>query len=234
MQGMASRHAVLRRPVARAQMRAARRAAPVGEPAALLAQVGEAQRSASTRSSSVASSSVSTPARAERLAQLASRAARRRRAKRLRKPRVVGVDDQLLAGLGVAASSPGRGRAGPSRAGRTGAPPSPRGAAPAGPAAFSQPGALMKSETTKSVERRLIVRCAASSSSRRSVAPRGRFGGRAPPSRCSRCSTWTPAAARRQHGVDVGAVEQGADAVAVARQQARQHGDELARDACAW
>ena len=38
------------------------------------------------------------------------------------------------------------------------------------------------------------------------------------------------AAARRQHGVDVVAVEQGADAVAVAREQARQHGDELARD----
>ena len=38
------------------------------------------------------------------------------------------------------------------------------------------------------------------------------------------------AAARRQHGVDLAAVEQRADAVAVAREQARQHGDELARD----
>ena len=39
-----------------------------------------------------------------------------------------------------------------------------------------------------------------------------------------------PAAARRQHGVDVRAVEQGADAVAAPRQEARQNGDELARD----
>ena len=38
------------------------------------------------------------------------------------------------------------------------------------------------------------------------------------------------AAARRQHGVDLGAVEQGADAVAVPREQPRQHADELARD----
>ena len=39
------------------------------------------------------------------------------------------------------------------------------------------------------------------------------------------------AAARRQDGVDLGAVEQGADPVAVAGEQPRQHGDEVAGDA---
>ena len=91
------------------------------------------------------------------------------------------------------------------------------------PSARSQPGALMKSETTKTLQRRLIDalrrRAAARAGrSRRRAASAGRAA-----IRCSRCSTCTAAAARRDHGVDVVAVEQRADAVAVARQQPREH-----------
>ena len=110
---------------------------------------------ASSRSSSVASSSVSTPACAS-ASRNVGLALRGQRLEALAKAGSCGVDEQLLAGLGVVASSPGRGRAAPSRAGRTGAPRSPRGAAPAGASASSQPGALMKSETTNTVERRVI------------------------------------------------------------------------------
>ena len=74
----------------------------------------------------------------------------------LAKAGVVRVDEQLLAGLGV----PHRHQAEVGQlaapAGRAAAPPPPRGAAPAGASGFSQPGSLMKSDTTNTVERRWI------------------------------------------------------------------------------
>ena len=69
-------------------------------------------------------------------ASSAARAAAMRQS--ARGSRVVGVDQQLLAGLGVATIGPGRGRAAPSPAGRTGARRPPRGAPVGQPC--SQPG----------------------------------------------------------------------------------------------
>ena len=86
----------------------------------------------------------------------------------------------------------------------------------------------MKSETTNTSERR--------GASRRRCA--GARPGRWPPTAraagpvqhpVQEMQHLAPAAARRDHGIDAVAVEQRADAIAVARQEARQHGDELGR-----
>ena len=93
------------------------------------------------------------------------------------------------------------------------------------------PAALMKSETTKTSERRVIELAAPRAAGRaRSVVPRLRCAPAAAASRCRRCSTW-----RRplRAGITVStlvAVEQRADAVAVARQQAREHARRTRRD----
>ena len=92
--------------------------------------------------------------------------------------------------------------------------------------ASSQPGWLMKSDTTSTSERRLIVPAAAFSRSASEVPP--------PPAwACGRCAHalhqvqhMQARQPRRQHGVDPRAVEHRADAVAVAREHPRQQRDE--------
>jgi hypothetical protein len=60
-----------------------------------------------------------------------------------------------------------------------------------------------------------------------------RFGAGRSSIECRMRSTWRRPAARGDHGVDVLAVEQRAHLVAVAREDARQHRDEIRRHRCA-
>ncbi len=86
----------------------------------------------------------------------------------------------------------------------------------------------MKSETTNISERRGAIVYAVRSSSPRSVAPVSTRGGPVQHP-VQQVQHVPPAASRRDHRVDAVAVEHRAHAVAVPRQDPRQHGDELAR-----
>ena len=173
---------------------------------------------ARTRSSSVDSDTASTPARrnASRDARLAGRGrlrepapeaavvrCRRRAARRSRRPRMIDRADvrQL------------RSRAGPTS--RTAMTSCRRLSRSSG---RSQPGALMKSDTTKTSDRRLIALRPASSSGARSVngalARRGCAAGRR-----SRRRTWTRPLRGRDRALDAAAVEHRPDPVAAPGQQ---------------
>ena len=183
---------------------------------------------ASTRSSSVDelervdAGLARTRARSVRLALLA-----RLRAKRLRKPRSC-VSTKSCSPVSASCITQ-QAEVGQLHLERivAAAPRRPRGAARAARAARSQPGALMKSETTNTSERRGIT-CARrrAAARRRSVAPRR--GARRP--RLHRGAAGAARGAGRcapgSRASTLVAVEQRADAVAVARQQPRQHGDE--------
>jgi hypothetical protein len=206
--------------------RAVGRPGPVGEPAALLLQVGEAQHRVDEVVVGAELEGVDAGA-GERLAQLRL-ALLGGGGEALAEALVVGVDDDLLAGLGVLH----------------------RHQADVG---------QVHLERVEQAHRRHLValrelaegafparradevgddedrRAALDRALRRQqqLAQVGRAAGalgRARRHPLQQVEDVDAAAARRQHGVDVVAVEEGADAVAVAREQARQHGDELARD----
>ncbi len=136
------------------------------------------------------------------------------------------LDVNLLARLGVLAAQAGRCPGSPPRAGRAARPRPPRAAGTGASGRCSQPAAAMKSETTKTSERRRSVLPARSRIRARSVAP----GVRTPvlahdlmdqPQRLDLAASW------RHHLVDVAREQHRADTVAVARQQARDHAGEV-------
>ena len=150
--------------------------------------------------------------------------------KALAKARVVGVHQHLLAGLGSRAWSAGRGRAGPAPADRAARTATTSWRCASSASGRSQPGSLMKSETTNTRRAALdhgrrrtrAGRAAASCPTRRAHGPRLHA--------VQQVQHVAPPAAGGDHRVHARAVEQRADAVAVAREHAREHGDELGRD----
>ena len=96
----------------------------------------------------------------------------------------------------------------------------------------SQPGALMKSEMTKTSERRLIA-CKPAFEQRRQVGERRARQARLLEQVVDQAQHLDPPAAGRDRALDPAAVEHRADPVAVAGQQARQGGHEIDQHRCA-
>ena len=119
----------------------------------------------------------------------------------------MGVDEQLLAGLGVAHHEQRRDRATPSPTDRRAAPPMISWRRAKWASGLAQPGALMKSETTKTRDRLCMTRKAVCRKSRRFVAAdREALGpGKHPVENMERVA---PTAPRGNHGVDAVAIKQ--------------------------
>ena len=141
---------------------------------------------------------------------------------------VVRVDEELLAGLGVLDHHHARDPAAPSRADRSSRTATISCRCASRASASVQPGALMKSDTTKTSERRGIIWkpvCSSSLEVRRAGVALDR-----PREHLVEQVEHVPTAAPRlDDRIDAVAVEERAHAVAVAGEQAREHGDEIGR-----
>ena len=181
---------------------------------------------ASTRSSSVDSETASTPARLNASLKVASRCSRGL-SEAPPEALVVRVDVELLAGLGVLHDQ--RPDVGQLHLAPVEEPDGEHLVALGEQVERPLPaGALMKSEITKTSERRLIECWPASSSGVRSVMAR-RVAWRAQQV-VDQAQDLDPAAAGRDRALDLAAVEDRADPVAVARQQPRQRRHEVDQD----
>ena len=187
------------------------------------------RRIASTRSSFVDSSSASTPA-VRKAARSCALALLRGRLEAPAEAAIVGVDEQLLAGLGIL-----RRRASP----RSGSSISMRVVEPHGDdvVALREPGQRLRparrADEVGDDEHQRAARRHALGGLQQLVQAVLRSPARARAASASCAAGAAPGGARCVAGidrVDAVAVEQRADAVAVARQDAREHGDEFGRD----